>query len=31
VVDSRDICYECHDDKEDHNPGDLCSDCHDFI
>jgi len=31
VVDSRDTCYECHDDKEDHNPGDLCSDCHDFI
>ena len=31
VVDSRETCYECHDDKEDHNPGDLCSDCHDFI
>jgi len=30
-VENRDPCYECHDDKEDHNPEDLCSDCHDFI
>jgi hypothetical protein len=30
-VDKRDNCYECHDDKEDHNEGDLCQDCHDFI
>jgi hypothetical protein len=30
-VSSRDVCYECHDDKEDHNPGELCADCHDFI
>ena len=30
VVPDRDACYECHDDKEDHNTGDACIDCHDF-
>lgn len=30
VVQGRETCYECHDDKEDHNPDDLCFDCHDF-
>ncbi len=30
VVRERETCYQCHDDKEDHNPEDLCSDCHDF-
>jgi hypothetical protein len=30
VVPARDACYECHDDKEDHNTGDACIDCHDF-
>jgi hypothetical protein len=30
VVPDREACYECHDDKEDHNEGDACIDCHDF-
>lgn len=30
VVEGRETCYECHDDKEDHNPEDNCFDCHDF-
>jgi len=30
-VAERASCYECHDDKEDHNAGDACVDCHDFI
>ena len=30
AVQGREACYECHDDKEDHNPGDDCFDCHDF-
>jgi hypothetical protein len=30
VVKGRETCYECHDDKEDHNPEDNCIDCHDF-
>ncbi|UCF30681.1 MAG: cytochrome c3 family protein [bacterium] len=31
TVRSRETCYECHDDKEDHNPDEMCADCHDFI
>jgi hypothetical protein len=31
IVKGRETCYECHDDKEDHNPGDDCFDCHDFV
>ena len=30
VVDSRETCYQCHDDKEDHNADEFCADCHDF-
>ena len=30
VVKGRETCYECHDDKVDHNPEDNCIDCHDF-
>lgn len=30
VVQGRETCYQCHDDKEDHNPEDDCFDCHDF-
>ncbi|UCG38071.1 MAG: cytochrome c3 family protein, partial [bacterium] len=30
VVRDRETCYQCHDDKEEHNPGDMCTDCHDF-
>ncbi len=30
VVDSRDECLACHTDREDHNAGQLCADCHDF-
>ncbi|MGD8353259.1 MAG: cytochrome C [Pseudomonadota bacterium] len=30
AVKDRETCYECHDDKEDHNPEDVCTDCHDF-
>jgi hypothetical protein len=30
VVQGRETCYQCHDDKEDHNTGDNCFDCHDF-
>jgi hypothetical protein len=30
-VADRSSCYECHDDKEEHNAGDACVDCHDFI
>jgi hypothetical protein len=31
VVQGRETCYECHDDKMDHNAGDACIDCHDFM
>jgi len=30
IIESRETCYQCHDDMEDHNPGDLCTECHDF-
>lgn len=30
AVQGRETCYECHDDKEDHNPEDNCWECHDF-
>lgn len=30
VVNSRDTCYQCHDDRADHNPGKFCGDCHKF-
>ena len=29
AVASRETCYECHDDKAEHNPEDMCTDCHD--
>ncbi len=30
VVNSRDTCYQCHDDRTDHNPDEFCGDCHKF-
>lgn len=30
IIESRETCYQCHDDMKDHNAGDLCTDCHDF-
>ena len=30
TVSQRDPCLTCHADKAEHNPGQLCSQCHDF-
>jgi hypothetical protein len=30
IIESRETCYQCHDGMEDHNPGELCTECHDF-
>ena len=29
-VTSRDTCYQCHENKKDHHPGEFCGDCHKF-